>query len=153
MGMKNIGVRLYRIHLYDGPIAVLLVDRANNSHYDGGSVTDGALAERLASNRAGRRDVALRITRRLSDGHAEATFDEWWPTFGDAIDHWAGSSTRSPVRRVKWRCMNVFCEFIHDVKIGARRRETAPLKCQQCGRTQRVMLGLNGAPPQVSTDA
>lgn len=152
--MKTIAVRLQRIHLYDGPIAVRLVDRDNNSHHDPGSVTDGALAERLASREPGRRDTTVRIARQLSAGPAEAVFDERWPTFGDAIDHWAGEGSRSPVRRVKWQCLNVACEVVHEIKIGARSRETAPMKCQQCGRTQRVMLGGEDAPPpEVSSGA
>jgi hypothetical protein len=56
--VRTIGVRLQRLDLYDGPIAVRLVDRANNSQHDPGLITDGALVERLASSRLGMRDAA-----------------------------------------------------------------------------------------------
>lgn len=143
--MRTIEVRLQRLYLYDGPIAVRLVDRANNSHHDPGSVTDGALAERLASYElSGRSEGAIR--RKLSRNPAEATFREEWPTFGQAIDHWVGEGSRSPVKRVTWTCLNVFCGFGNRSQIGARCRETTSLKCQQCGRTQRVGLSKRGLP-------
>jgi hypothetical protein len=140
--VRTIGVRLQRLDLYDGPIAVRLVDRANNFHHDPGLVTDGALAERLASSRLGMRDTAVEITRKLLGSPSEAAFSTKWPTFEHAIEHWTGEQSRSPVKRVTWTCLNVFCGFSNGIEIGARRHETTPLKCRQCGRTQRV--GLDG---------
>ena len=144
--MRTIGVRLHRVNLYDGPIAVRLVDRTSNFHHDPGTVTDGALAERLASHTLSKRDTAEEITRKLADNPAGATFTQRFPTFEHAIDHWAGEQSRSPVKRVKWSCLNVACELVNDVKIGARLRETAPLRCRQCGRTQLVALGEDRPP-------
>lgn len=139
--MRTIGVRLRRVYLYDGPIAVRLVDRANNFHHDPGLISDGALADRLASSRLGRRDAAEEITRKLSANPSEAAFSTKWPTFEHAIEHWSGEQSRSPVKRVTWTCLNVVCGFVNGIQIGARRHETAPLRCRQCERTQRVGLG------------
>lgn len=135
--MRTIGVRLERLDLFDGPIAVRLVDQANNSHHDPGPVTDGALAERLAS--CGRSGSA--ICRKLSHGPGTTTFSEKWPTFGHAIDHWSGEGSRSPVKPVAWTCLNVLCGYVNHIRIGAGRRETTSLQCKQCRRTQRVGLG------------
>lgn len=140
--MRTISIRLQRFDPYDGPIAVRLVDEATNSHHDPGPLTDGALAERLASGECGgRRGSAIR--RRLLTSPEETTFRERWPTFGHAIDHWAGELSRSPVRRVNWTCLNVLCGFLNQIHIGALDRETTALKCRQCRRTQRV--GLDGS--------
>jgi len=146
--MKTVAIRLNRINLFEGPISVRLFDRSSNSHHDAGSVTDDALAERLAARKPGSHSAAAEVQNKLSARAGEASFEEKWPTFTKAIEHWSGEGSRSPVRLVTWTCRNVACEFAQDVKIGARRGETVPLRCRQCGRTQRVTLAELAAPPR-----
>jgi hypothetical protein len=140
-------VRLSRISLFEGPIAVRLVDRTSNYKHDAGSVTDGVLAERLATRKPGSASAATAVRDQLATRAGEASFDEQWPTFTQAIEHWTGERSRSPVRHVSWTCGNVACECPQEVKIGARRGETVPLRCRQCGRTQRVALTEIDDPP------
>ena len=146
-------MRLSRSSLFDGPIDVRLVDRTSNTHHDAGSVTDRVLAERLAAHKTGSARTASSVRGKLAARGGEASFDEQWPTFTQAIEHWTGEGSRSPVRQVSWTCWNVACECAQDVKIGARRGETVPLRCRQCGRTQRVALTeLDAAPSEASPE-
>ena len=149
--LRTVGVRLSRISLFDGPIDVRLVDRTSNYHHDAGSVTDRVLAERLAAHKPGSSCAASAVRDKLATRGGEVSFDEQWPTFTQAIEHWTGQLSRSPVRHVTWTCWNVACECAQDLKIGARRGETVPLRCRQCGRTQRVALAeLDAAPSETS---
>jgi hypothetical protein len=152
--LKTVGVRLSRISLFEGPIDVRLVDRSSNYHHDAGSLTDRVLAERLATRKPGSASAAAAVRNKLATRAGEASFDEQWPTFTQAIEHWSGERSRSPVRQVSWTCWNVACECAQDVKIGARRGETVSLRCRQCGRTQRVALAeLDEAPSEASPES
>jgi hypothetical protein len=138
--LRTVGVRLSRISLFEGPIEVRLVDLASNYQHDLGSVTDRVLAERLATRKPASGSAASAVRSKLAARAGEASFDEQWPTFTQAIEHWTGERSRSPVRQVSWTCWNVACECAQDVKIGARPGETVSLRCRQCSRTQRVAL-------------